>query len=339
MLYDQLREAKFAQAGNLINPITLIKVGGAADGDYRATADDLEKWRQTFESAQYDRDFKIITHAGVTVERVGASGQILDIGPDMTFILDNILYGLMVPKAIITQEGSSFNSATVGLEVLKQRYESFRNMVAQWLTKKIFAPISEIQEFYEYKDGEKKLIVPDIEWNKMVLFDMDNYINVLNTLVGQNVVSKTTLFHSLGLNVDEERRQLKEEMIQQAILAKEAQILQSMPLGTLRSLGPEDDLIEPTEAPLPGMPGASEESGVPGSMPDLGLGGAGGGGLGGLSGGLGGGGGGGMPSLGPTPTIPMPTPGAKPPSGGAGGAPKPPPSGGGGAAPKPVGGK
>jgi hypothetical protein len=222
-------------------------------------------------SAQYDRDFKIISHAAVSVERVGASGQIIDIGNDMTFILDNILYGLLTPKAVITQEGASFNSATIGLEVLKQRYESFRNMMAQWLIKKIFAPISEIQEFYEYKDNTKKLILPEIEWNKMILFDMDNYINVLNGLVGQKSASRKTLFYSLGLNPEEERRRIREEMIEDAIAAKEQQIVQGMALGALRAIKPDDDIIEPTEAPLPGTPG-SEESGIPGTAPGVDMG-------------------------------------------------------------------
>lgn len=306
MLYDKLRESKFAQADNLVNPITLIKVGGSAEGEYHPTGEDLENYRQVFEAAQYDKDFKVITHAGVAVERVGASGSIIDISGDMTFILDNILYGLMVPKAVVTQEGSSFNSATVGLEVLKQRYESFRNMMSQWLTKKIFAPISEIQEFYEYKDGDKKLIVPDVEWNRMILFDMDNYINVLNGLVDKNKVSQTTLFRSLGLNVEEERRLIKEEMIHQTIMAREAQTLQTMELGALRSLKPEDDIIEPTDdVGLPGTPGA-EEAGMPGM----------GAGLPGMDMGAGGLGAPPMPGMGPDLGAGPPMPGMGPEVGG-----------------------
>ena len=329
--------SKFAQADNLVNPITLVSVGGAGDGgEYHPTEADLEKWRQTFEAAQYDKDFKIISHAGVKIERVGATGAIIDISADMNFILDNILYGLMVPKAVLTQEGASFNSASIGLEVLKQRYESFRNMMSQWLIKKVFAPISEIHEFYDYKDGVKQLIVPEIDWNQMILYDMDNYINVVNGLVQNNVVSKSTLFKSLGLNMDEERRKMKEEMIQVAIMTKEVQLMQRMTLGALRSLKPDEDIIEPTEAPLPGVPGA-EESGM-GNLggPDMGMGGGmgmpelGGGGLGmppmGGGGGMGmppsphGGGGGlgglplgGTPPMGPA-TPPAPGGGTPPPT-------------------------
>lgn len=332
MLYDKLRESKFAQADNLVNPITLVKVGGTAEGEFHPTPEALEQYRQIFESAQYDKDFKIITHAGVSVERVGASGQIIDIGNDMNFIMDNILNGLMVPKAVITQEGASFNSASVGLEVLKQRYESFRNMISQWLIRKIFAPISEIQEFYEYRDGEKKLIVPEIDWNTMILYDMDNYINVINGLVQNQIVSRETLFRSLGLNADEERRKIREQMINDIIMQKEGAELQKMSLGALRSIGADDEIIEQTEAPLPGTPGA-EEAGIPGAAP----------GAGGLMGPapLGGGGLGGGAPLPPTPPTGGPGGGGLGPPGGGGpiggpGGPGPGAGGGGGGAPPPT---
>lgn len=279
MHYDKLREAKFAQADGFVNPITVVKVGGNNDGDYRATEADLEKWRQTFEAAQYDKDFKIISHAGIDITRVGASGQVIDISSDIQMIIDNILYGLMTPKAVITQEGSSYNTASIGLEVLKQRYETFRNGISQWLIKKVFAPISEIQGFYEYKDKVKKLIVPEIEWNSMILFDMNDYINNLKDLAKDKQISKATLFKSLGLNEDQERRKLREEAIKQAILEKEEGILKTMSLGALRALSPDDDIIEPTMDALPGT--TSEDSGstspgaegVPGTeAPDLGIG-------------------------------------------------------------------
>ena len=306
MLYDLLREAKFAQASSLINPITLVKVGGAGDGgEYKPSPEDLEKWRQTFEAAEYDRNFKIISHAAVEIQRIGAAGQIIDIGPDMAFILDNIMYGLMVPKAILTQDGAGFNSASIGLEVLKQRYESFRNLMSQWLIRKVFAPISEIQEFYEYRDGVKKLLVPEIEWNKMVLFDMDNYINVLNGLAEKKGVSKRTLYHSLGLNYETEQRMIKEETIKEVIAEKEGAILKSMTLGALRALKSDEDLIEPSPEDGQEIPGTAgtmgEESGA---LPGVDL-----------SGGMPSGGG--MPDLStPPPAITAPPTG---PTGGAGG--------------------
>jgi hypothetical protein len=324
MLYDKLREAKFAQADGLVNPITIVKVGGNTDGEYRATQEDLEFFRQMFEEAQYDKDFKLITHAGVAVERVGASGQVLDIGPDMELIIKNIYTGLMVPPAVVDTESAVYASASIGLEVLRQRYFNFRHMMAQWLQSKIFAPISEINDFYDYEGGSKRLIVPEVEWNQMNLYDLQDYIANISGLVANKQVSLQTLYKSLGLSYEDERVKIREEMINDEIRNRENESLRKMTIAELRTLDPEKEVMEPIDdkerAAAPGgMP--PEAAGMPGGMPgEMAL----PGGLGELAPPPGGGGGppgggapeipGGLPPLGPG------TPGG-PGGGGPGGGP------------------
>lgn len=119
MLYDKLRESKFAQADGMINPLTLVTMGG--EGDYRPTQADIEAFKNLLEEAQYDKDFKIVTHNGVKIERSGFSGATMDIGTDIEHILNNLYAGLMTPKALMDQEGATYASSSVGLEVLRQR--------------------------------------------------------------------------------------------------------------------------------------------------------------------------------------------------------------------------
>ena len=121
-------------------------------------------------------------------------------------------------------------------------------------------------------------------------------------------------------------------MIDDAIAFKEKQIIQGMAISALRALKEDEDIVEPTEEPVPGAPG-SEEAGMmpggPGGMPG-GLGGPGlGMPLGGGPSGLGG------PGLGPD-LGPGPPPGGAGPLGGP-----PAPTGGPdlGAPPPPAGGK
>src|SRR5690606_19826131 len=79
MLFDKLRESKYAQADNMINPLTLVKVGTDGPDGLHPTAADLDAWRNVFEEAQYDKDFKIFSHAGIAVERIGHGAGIYDI--------------------------------------------------------------------------------------------------------------------------------------------------------------------------------------------------------------------------------------------------------------------
>lgn len=277
MLLDKIREAKFAQADGMINPLTLVKLGGE---DYKPTQADLEAFRQVLEEAQYDKDFKIVTHNGVEITRVGFSGSTLEVQSDLEFIMNNLYNGLMAPKALFDSEGASYASSSVGLEVLRQRYDIFRNMLKKWLERKIFAPICELQDFFEYVDGEKRLQVPTIDFNHMNLYDMSDYISAINTYVGNKQISVQTLCRSLGLSYEEEQKRLREESINEAIINKEKAILGGMRLSELLSLDPDKAIPEPPEevAPAespegggeapPGLPGLSEPPG--GGAPPMG---------------------------------------------------------------------
>ncbi len=268
MLFDKLRESKYAQADNMINPLTIVKIGST---DFKPTFADLEAWRNVFEEAQYDKDFKVFTHEGVAVERIGYGQGIYDISGDITQIIKEIYVGLQVPPVLMDGGAdTTYANGGVALDVLRQRYMQFRNMMSTWLKRKIFAPISKIQGFYDYTGGEKQLIVPDIDWNHMSLFDAGDYIqNLVNLTQGatsdQKRASLHTLYRSMGLEFEDEVRKIRKEAIQAAIFVREKQALDKMDLHALRSLDDEDEIPEPTspdqmapEAPLPGeTPGGS----------------------------------------------------------------------------------
>lgn len=265
MLFDKIREAKYAQADNMINPLTLVKIGGP---DYKPQPADLEQWREVFAAGQYDPDYKIFTHDNVTVERVGYNSGILDTSNDITQLIKEIYIGLMVPSVLMDGgSDTTYANGGVALDVLRQRYLQFRNMISAWLRKKIFAPISQANEFYSYENGEKKLIIPDIDWNYMSLFDAGDYIQTMMQLTQpeQKRASYQTLYRSLGLDWEDEKRKIRNEQIQEAILLKEKESLSAMSLNDLRSIKEEDEIKEPEEKPLPGQ--ETPLPGAPGPMP------------------------------------------------------------------------
>lgn len=291
MLFDKLRESKYAQADNMINPLTLVKIGTDSMDGLHPTFADLEAWRNVFEEAQYDKDFKVFTHAGVAVERVGYGQGIYDISGDITQIIKEIYVGLQVPPVLMDGGAdTTYANGGVALDVLRQRYMQFRNMMSNWLKRKIFAPISKIQGFYDYSGGEKQLIVPDVDWNHMSLFDAGDYINTLVTLTqGEGDAKRAslhTLYRSLGLEFEDEIRKMRKESIQSAISVKEKASLAAMDLNALRALDEEDEIPEletksgagpEGEAPLPGqdsgggLPGLDLGGGAPGGAPGAAL--------------------------------------------------------------------
>ncbi len=190
-------------------------------------------------------------------------------------------------------------------------------MLEKWLEKKIFAPISQIQGFFEYRNGEKVLIVPEIDWNHINLYDLNDYIQALGGYVEKSQISVHTLYRSLGLNWEEEQRLIREEMVRGAIMAKEQAELKKLSLVELRSLDPDEPIVESgEEQAVPGEVGGGEPS-AEGGAPDLGA-------MPELGGPPPPGGGGGAPPE--IPGAPAPGPEGAPPAGGGGG-------GGGGAPP------
>jgi mRNA-degrading endonuclease HigB of HigAB toxin-antitoxin module len=278
MLFDKLRESKYAQADNMINPLTIVKIGSA---DYKPTFADLEAWRAVFEEAQYDKDFKIFTHEGVDVTRVGYNTGIFDISGDITQLIKEIYVGLQVPPVMMDGGAdTTYANGGVALDVLRQRYMQFRNMMGQWLKRKIFAPVSKIQGFYDYSGGEKQLIVPEIDWNHMSLFDAGDYIQALITLtMGDGPAKRAslhTLYRSMGLEYEDEQRKIRREAIQDSINKKEKAALEAMDLNALRALDDEDEITEvegsnaeQAEAPLPGETPGGAPPAMPGGL-DLG---------------------------------------------------------------------
>jgi hypothetical protein len=305
--------SKFVQAQSMITPMTIVKVGGAGQDGFKPTMDVLESYREQFEQAEFDKNFKLFTHDGVSVERVGWNSAIVDISGDITQLIKEVYMGLMVPSVLMDGGGDiTYANGGVSLDVLRQRYMQFRNMMAAWLKNKIFAPIAKLNDFYDYEDGIKKLIIPEVDWNYMTLFESMDFINVLVQLSGdQKKVSQQSLYRSLGLDYDEERRKIRKEDIAEAIRTKELATLGRMPLTELRALSESDDIPDILDDAVPAdSPYADPAGGA-----------AGGAGLPGGAGGamslpgLGGGGGGGTPDLGAPP----------PPPGGSSPPPPPPP--------------
>jgi hypothetical protein len=233
-------------------------------------------------SAESNKHFKIFTHEGVDIQNVGFGAGIFDTSGDITQLIKEIMIGLFVPQVMLDGgSDTTYANGGVALDVLRQRYMQFRNMMSIWLKRKIFAPISKIQGFYDYSGGEKQLIVPEIDWNHMSLFDAGDYINTMVTLtqgVGdQKRASLHTLYRSLGLEFEDETRKIRKENIQNAIAKKETEALEALDLNALRALDDEDEIPEPLDrqekkAPEGAVPGETSDMsdlGSPPPMPNL----------------------------------------------------------------------
>lgn len=274
ILLEKLRENDYVQADTMVNPLTLMKVGSAGVDGFKPNPADLEAYRMMLEEAENNKSFKMITHDAVTIEKIGSGAAIYDTMPKVQQLIKEIMVGLQVPSVIMDGADITYNNGSVALQALRDRYLSFRQMMSSWLRNKIFAPISKLNGFYDLGEGGKKhLIVPEIDWNHMSLFDTADYIQQLVQLStgegDQKRVSVHTLHRSLGLEYEDEMRKMRKETIQAVINTKEKAALDAMDLNGLRALDDDAEIKEKEVKPgeegqLPGEEGNAPPEGLPG---------------------------------------------------------------------------
>lgn len=273
MLLDKLRENDYVQADTMVNPLTLVKIGSAGVDGFKPQPADLDAFQQKLEEAENNKNFKIITHDAVSIERIGYGQGIYDTMPKVQQLIKEIMVGLQVPSVIMDGTDITYNNGSVALQALRDRYLSFRQMLSSWLKNKIFAPISHLNGFYDTKNGKKQLIIPEVEWNHMSLFDTADYITQLVSLTAgegdQKRASLHTLYRSMGLDYGDEMRKMRKESIQNAINAKEKLALESMDLNSLRSLDDDSEIKENEDTKK--QPAGNEDSGGLGESPPEGL--------------------------------------------------------------------
>jgi hypothetical protein len=100
----------------------------------------------------------------------------------------------------------------------------------------------------------------------MSLFDAGDYIGVLKELAGNaenKLVSIQTLYRSLGLDYEDEKRKLRREAIDKMIAQKELESLTKMSLNELRALTDDEEIreIEDEDGDAGNVPGQELEGG------------------------------------------------------------------------------
>jgi len=209
----------------------------------------------------------------VTVQ--GNSGKVLTLSNEFDFINQEILDGMMINNALLNGEGPTFANASIGIESMIERLETFRREMSLWVYNNIYIPESIRQGFIEKNPttGIEEYIYPTIKWNPMHLRDQQQYRQFMLQLHEKGLVSAQTVLEAFELEPDKEIERKRYDALQMMALG------QGMP-GMGGEMG----------GGFGGMPGM--EGGMGGGMP--GMEGGMGGGMPGMEGGMGGG----MPGMG-----------------------------------------
>jgi hypothetical protein len=226
------------------------------------TDEDLMDLRNLLAASEFDPNFALISHHGLTVEFVGADRRILPIIPERQQIEDRLLTRLYTNKAITHGEGPTYANASVAMQFIAARYATKRDYITEWIRDKVFLPTSLANEFYHplaphmtsgqgpwmRTSGQRELVIPDFQWLSLVdLTDKGQKLQYAMQLATQARLPMKTILDLLQIDSSEVEFWLEEE---------EGTRLDAIYQSTRKMVQEARARVEETKKLAPGAPGA-----------------------------------------------------------------------------------
>ena len=217
----KLMVAQWIVAERLIVPIKIVKVG--SDERPAGPADIAAVQEQLAQTAN-DPNLTIVTHHAFELDWQGASGKVLTLTNEFEFINEEILDGMMINNALLNGEGPTYNNASIGIESMIERLETFRREIAQWIEQHIYLPEAMRQGFIEHdpETGEDEFIYPKIKWNSMHLRDQQQYRQSVLQLYEKGLLSAQTVLEVFDFDPDTEIERKRYDAVQMMALGQGA---------------------------------------------------------------------------------------------------------------------
>lgn len=273
---DKLREAQNSIANRHVTPLRIFKVG--APGEPYPAQEDLDNLRDMLMSAEDDPNFMLVYHYALQTDYVGSSGKILPLNQEFDFIQKELMNGMGINQAMLNGDGPTYANAQVGMDTLAKRYMSYRLVLEDWIKKKVYRPIAEIQGFYKPEPSEiahgyrianrkdRQLIVPEISWQQQDLTSNQAVLNFVQQLQAKGLVSMHTILPMLNLDPETEKKNLETE--RGTVFDPNAPKTGALsPMGTLP--GGAGGPGGPPPAPGAPSPGGPASPGGPGTPPGV----------------------------------------------------------------------
>ena len=291
MLEDAVFAATIATARRHAGPIKIAKLGNPQTG-WIPGPEHEARLLELLAQAELDPHAFLVYHFGVQFEAFGTTDRVISVGREWETLERIKLVGLGVSKSFLHGE-VTYASAATGLQVFLQRLLTMRNWFeTKWIYKKLFKPISEINEFIKPSKAEvshririrrtakelnedNRYIIPELVWDKPLDPNVDrDLISAAESLTRIGVkFSKKTLMSFINRKFEDE---LKASLEEEATEAKERQKYQKQlgpagqgPTGTQPSPMTVEQFDQSTGKSPPGQlpPGPGQPGGPPALQP------------------------------------------------------------------------
>jgi len=178
--------------------------------------------------------------------------------------------------------GNTYSNAAIGVEVMIDKLETWRQEISEWVEQKIYLPIAVMKGFVEKNEwGEKEYVYPKLKWDIMHLRDQQQYRTFMLQMHEKGLISSQRVLQAFDINYDEEVELLRYERAQGASTGAPGPgggglgggFGGGAPAGWPPDLGSLAGGLGggPPEGGAPGgAPAAGPPGGAPGGMPPMG---------------------------------------------------------------------
>ena len=224
------------------------------------TPSQLEDLREQIDLSYLNPDYSIVTNFEWNWEQIGSEHRLLDLSREYENIDQQLYAALGTTRELLTGEGM-YSGSKISVEILNTRCLLIREMFQEFVEKRLFEPMAEANDFYEYdKFGVKKYLYPKISFNRLTIRDNAEVFDSLFQLYQKGSLPVDVIYDLFNLNADEINEKLKQDMFtpkdsqfNELIRSVYNSCSQSIPNSNLPKIileslkGPKGEKVEVTE--------------------------------------------------------------------------------------------
>lgn len=298
MQEEMLNSAQDAIASRLYTPLILARLGASAtdlgtNAPWIPSQTDMDSFNESLNAA-LAADFRVMTHHfALDMTNVFGRESMPNLDGDFERLTERILQTFGLSKTMLSgaSGGETYAADALNRDLISQLLTTYQRRLSR-LFKKRAEVVAEAQGHYDFEikggrpipimeevievdpeDGTQhiverpKLLVPDLKIKSMNMRDEDSYRQFLEALRASGVpISQRTRMVNVPVNLDEEAEAVKQEQVDQAVMAQEVRKETYIELRR-RGLPIPEDLRNDFEPRLQ-QPPASDGSAI---IPTLGI--------------------------------------------------------------------
>ena len=206
LMSDKLRQAQTSIASRAMTPKRVIW----ADKMSVVDVDDL---RDQIDQALIDPDYSVITNFEVHWEEIGARDRLLDLSTEHENLNKLLYIGLRITESMLTGE-STFSGERIHLDVMNTMYLLYRETLAEYVERMLFAPVAEKKGFWEIdNDGNKNLLYPRLQFTRLALRDNSEMQDFMFNLYQKGSMPIDYIYEILNIDSDDAYELLKHDAL------------------------------------------------------------------------------------------------------------------------------